>query len=117
MKILRWILVLPSSILALVIVFSIYSFGYKLVGENPTSFFNRALLGVFCSIAYIKAGIYIAPSHKGITAIVLSVIGICGAIFELTKGFDIGNLISIMVMVSLAYSEYENDKKENLDLT
>lgn len=81
MKTLKWIAVLPSSIIALFLANIVYRIGHYLTASRvlpPDSWSNIILVSIlssmFSSAIFVYVGTYIAPSYKKETALVLTVL-------------------------------------------
>tara|TARA_R110001583_G_scaffold194839_1_gene367277 strand:- start:4466 stop:4837 length:372 start_codon:yes stop_codon:yes gene_type:complete len=76
MKVIRWIAVLPASILALFLVSIFLKFSMSFSGLETDSIISQCFIGFTCGVAFIYAGVYVAPSHKVKVAFSLMIIGI-----------------------------------------
>jgi hypothetical protein len=76
MKVLKWIAVLPISILALILASILLKFTMSFSGLETDSIASQCFIGFGSGIAFIYAGVYIAPSHKVKVAFGLMISGI-----------------------------------------
>jgi len=76
MKVIRWIAVLPASILALFLVSIFLKFSMSFSGLETDSIISQCFIGVACGVAFIYAGVSVAPSHKVKVAFSLMIIGV-----------------------------------------
>jgi hypothetical protein len=83
MKVLKWIAVLPVSILALFLASIFLKFTMSFSGLETDSIISQCFIGFACGIAFIYAGAYIAPSHNVKVAFILMIIGISLSIVSL----------------------------------
>lgn len=77
MKALKWLAVLPASLLANISMYFIWRFLYLMV-IDPSSRFNSIYIDILSSsiagAAFVYAGTYIAPNYKKETALVLTIL-------------------------------------------
>ncbi len=127
-KILRWILLLPVSLLAsgiakyayveiMLILHKIYHF---LGNTEDFGVFFSISIGFVSGMAYIITGAYISPSQKDIVIIILGIVYlIISGIVIFTIGFDISTITSsiviliLTVLMSLSYFEEMKNKVKN----
>ena len=83
MKVLKWIAVLPVSILALFLASIFLKLTMNLSGVETDSITSQCFIGFACGIAFIYAGVSIAPSHKVKVGLILMIIGIVLSIVNL----------------------------------
>lgn len=83
MKVLRWIAILPASLLALILASFILKITMSLSGLETESILSQCVIGLVCGVAFIYAGVKVAPSHKVKVALVLMIIGISLSIISL----------------------------------
>lgn len=102
MKALKWIAVLPASVLALILANLVWRLLHSLTASSyidPTSLLNLIFVDIMssaiASAAFVYAGAFIAPNYKKETALVLTVI------ISLISG---ASLLIVNVMTAEYYS-------------
>ena len=126
-NILRWIAVLPASVLAQILcyvgnIFIINNVIGAFIYPTP-SFMSEAIATVMSSMLFIYAGTLVAPSHRNTTALILMTIQViicsAGIVFYLfTKsGWELTKTIILLVISIIAsvYSYKQLCIKENSD--
>jgi hypothetical protein len=121
MKYIRWVLVLPASIGAFVIISLFLKYIYPLLSNEEISermadgFLYQSTIGIAAVIAFIFAGIKVAPSHKKTTLKVLSILLTLFIIGSLYIFWDYGwviigrNIVSL-VTILFAYLYFSNNE-------
>jgi uncharacterized membrane protein len=119
MKVLKWIAVLPVSILALFLASIFLKLTMNLSGVETDSITSQCFIGFLCGVAFIYSGAYVAPSQKVKVAFVLMVIGILLSIVNLytvnftykdnfREAFAIIGLITTYIVVKGAKGNLRN---------
>ena len=100
MKVLRWIGVIPASIVGMYICYLFsslagylnFGWGITINGEtiNIVSAIVSILANGFAGYGFVYCGAYVAPSHKAVTALILMIIIVIGVILGIYHDFTLG---------------------------
>lgn len=127
MKALRWIGVIPASIVGMYIcyLFSMLAgylnFGWGITINGETINIVGAIVSIlangFAGYGFVCCGTYIAPSHKGVTALILMIILVIGVILGIYQDFALGRATILETVKLLAnpigsYIAFESIKED-----
>ena len=127
MNILRWIGIVPASILGMYIcyLFSMlagylnFGWGITINGEtiNIVSAIVSILANGFAWYGFVYCGTYVAPSHKSVTALILMIIIVIGVILGIYQDLTLGKATILETVKLLAnpigsYIAFESIKED-----
>lgn len=127
MNILRWIGIVPASILGMYIcyLFSMlagylnFGWGITINGEtiNIVSAIVSILANGFAGYGFVYCGTYVAPSHKSVTALILMIIIVIGVILGIYQDLTLGKATILETVKLLAnpigsYIAFESIKED-----
>jgi hypothetical protein len=110
MKVLRWIGVIPASIVGMCVcyLFSMLTgylnFGWGITINGETINIVGAIVSIlangFAGYGFVYCGASVAPSHKSVTALILMIIIVIGVIFGIYQDITLGR-VTILETVKL----------------
>lgn len=127
MKVLRWIGVIPASIVGMYIcyLFSMLAgylnFGWGITINGETINIVGAIVSIlangFAGYGFVCCGAYVAPSHKAVTALILMIIIVIGVILGIYQDFNLGKATILETVKLLAnpigsYIAFESIKED-----
>ena len=127
MKVLRWIGVIPASIVGMYIcyLFSMLAgylnFGWGITINGETINIVGAIVSIlangFAGYGFVCCGAYVAPSHKAVTALILMIIIMIGVILGIYQDFNLGQATILETVKLLAnpigsYIAFESIKED-----
>lgn len=127
MNLLRWIGVIPASIVGMYVcyLFSMlagylnFGWGVTINGEtiNIVGAIVSILANGFAGYGFVYCGAYVAPRYKGVTALLLMIVLVIGVIFGIYQDFALGRatiLETIKLLVNLigSYIAFESIKED-----
>lgn len=83
MKWIRWILVLPCAIFAIMMIYPCIIFSTTHIPIPYIGYVTEFIAGHVAAFGFVMAGSYVAPSHKRITALVLCLLFAAYSVYAL----------------------------------
>lgn len=129
MKVLRWIGVIPASIVGMYVcyLFSMltgylnFGWGVTINGEtiNIVGAIVSILANGFAGYGFVYCGAYVAPRYKGVTALLLMIVLVIGVIFGIYQDFTLGRAtiletIKLLVNPIGSYIAFESIKEDDI---
>lgn len=127
MNVLRWIGVIPASIVGMYVcyLFSMlagylnFGWGVTINGEtiNIVGAIVSILANGFAGYGFVYCGAYVAPRHKGVTALLLMIVLVTGVIFGIYQDSTLGRAtiletIKLLVNPIGSYIAFESIKED-----
>lgn len=127
MNVIRWIGVFPASIVGMYVcyLFSMlagylnFGWGITINGEtiNVVGAIVSILANGFAGYGFVYCGVYVAPSHKAVTALILMIIIVIGVILGIYQDFSLGRAtiletIRLIVNPIGSYIAFESIKED-----